>query len=152
MDIIIYPFYAFLTSFGFGIIFNIKGKNLFFSALDGGLGWFVYLLCIKCGSSDNLAYFSAAIFISAFAEVLARKLKTPVTLFLVCALIPLVPGSGMYYTMFECVNGNISESLKIGFKTICIAGAIATGIILVSCTTKIITSKVSKKNKYVFNK
>lgn len=31
------------SSLGFGIIFNIKGKNLFFSSLCGGLGWFVYL-------------------------------------------------------------------------------------------------------------
>ena len=42
MNLIINSIYAFFSSLGFGIIFNIKGKNLFFSSLCGGLGWFVY--------------------------------------------------------------------------------------------------------------
>ena len=35
---------SFIASCGFGIIFNIKGKKLFFAAIGGGLSWFVYAL------------------------------------------------------------------------------------------------------------
>ena len=33
---------AFLGSYSFGIIFNIKGKYLIISGLGGSLGWFLY--------------------------------------------------------------------------------------------------------------
>ena len=37
--------------------------------------------------------------VSALAELLARLLKAPATIFLVIGIIPLVPGGGLYYTM-----------------------------------------------------
>ena len=43
MGLIINSIYAFFSSLGFGLLFNIKGKNLIFSSLCGGLGWFIYL-------------------------------------------------------------------------------------------------------------
>ena len=33
---------SFIASLGFGIVFDIKGKNLIFAALGGGLSWFCY--------------------------------------------------------------------------------------------------------------
>ncbi|AVP53917.1 threonine/serine exporter family protein [Clostridium tetani] len=137
----IYCLYAFLTSLGFGIIFNVKGKNLFLTALAGGLGWGVYLVSKKYNCSEILSYFNATIFISTYSEIVARKFKAPVTVFLASSLIPLVPGSGMYYTMFECITGNVNASLSMGLNTLSIAGALATGMILVSSFTKLISSK-----------
>lgn len=34
---------SFLASLGFGIIFNIKGKNLIFASIGGAISWFSYL-------------------------------------------------------------------------------------------------------------
>ena len=132
---------AFIASMAFGIIFNIKNRNLFFAALCGALGWFVYKLSLNNGFSISL---------SAYSEVFARILKTPVTTFIIVALIPLVPGGGMYYTMLEAITGNIMTSLEIGIETIASAGVLAIGIILVSTLTKAImlnTKKVMYKKR-----
>lgn len=127
---------AFMASFAFGIIFNIKGKNLFFSAVCGSIGWFVYKFSMKLGASDTMAMFLASVALSGYSEIFARILKTPVTTFVIAALIPLVPGGGMYYTMVEAINGDIMNSLEIGIKTIALAGVLAIGVILVSTVTK----------------
>ncbi|WP_300383344.1 threonine/serine exporter family protein [Clostridium sp.] len=129
---------AFIASFAFGIIFNIKGKNLFFAAVCGSIGWLVYKSSIKTGFSDTMAMFFASIALSGYSEIFARILKTPVTTFVIAALIPLVPGGGMYYTMVEAINGDIMNSLEIGIKTLALAGVLAIGVILVSTITKTI--------------
>lgn len=129
--------YAFIVSLGFGVLFNVRDKNLFFAALGGAVGWFFYSLTMNLSDSNILAMLIASISISIYAEIFSRVLKNPVTLFLVCSLIPLVPGSGMYYTVFEAVEGNVFGSLNNGIETLSLAGVIAVGIILVSTLSRL---------------
>lgn len=157
MNLIINSIYAFFSALGFGIIFNIKGKNLFFSSLCGCLGWFVYLFSSKfISTNENFNYFLAAIFISLFSEIAARVLKVPVLVFLVCGIIPLVPGGGMFYTMLETLKGNLDKALSLGCNTLMLAGSLATGIVLISSFTKLffsikrlIQNKVNQNNNYL---
>ena len=76
--------------------------------------------------------FSGSVVFSLYSEILARVCKTPVTTFIICALIPLVPGGGMYRTMQQAIAGNIDKALAIGLNTISIAGVLVLGILLVS--------------------
>lgn len=142
---------AFIATFAFGIIFNIKGKNLLFSALCGAIGWFSYKLSLKFGVSDTTSLFIAAVSLSIYSEVFARILKTPVTTFVIAALIPLVPGGGMYYTMVDAITGKVMHSLETGIKTLASAGALALGVILVSTITKTIISIKNKNLKIKMN-
>jgi uncharacterized membrane protein YjjB (DUF3815 family) len=131
--------YALISSLGFGILFNVRGKNLIIASVGGGLGWLFYTLIYAGGGAEIVALFVASIAISIFSEVFARIMKSPVTVFLICALIPLVPGGGMYYTTFEAVQGNINGSIVLGIQTLFNAASIAVGIILVSTISKIFT-------------
>lgn len=146
---IISSIYALLSSLGFGIIFNIRGRSLFFASLGGGLGWLLYSISLYYNFSMLFALFMGALVCSIYAEVMARVLKTPVTIFMICAIIPLVPGAGMYYTMFETTMGNIDKALSLGIDTIGSAGAIAVATVLVASTTKVI---VALKNGKLNNK
>lgn len=132
--------YAFMATLGFGIVFNLKGKHLIFAALGGSLTWFFYIMCTDLSFSIIASLFAASIFGGIYSEILARILKTPVTVFVICAIIPLVPGSGMYYTMLESIRGNVYGSLSSFLNTLSSAGAIAIGILLVSSIMKIINS------------
>ena len=138
--LIFQTFSAFLATLGFGIIFNIKGKKLFFASLGGAIGWFFYSLSLKFNLSELSSLFISAIFFSSYCEIFARILKTPVTTLVICSLIPLVPGGGMYYTMLEAVNGNVSSSLDLGLNTLASAGTLALWIIFVSTITKLVTT------------
>lgn len=138
---------AFFASLGFGIIFNIKGKNLIFAAIGGGLSWFCYLFLIQNKISNILSLFIASIIFSIYSEICARSLKTPVTTLVICALIPLVPGAGMYYTMYETILGNVGGAVKLGIDTLASAGALALGVIFVSTITKQVTNLKKVKEK-----
>ena len=47
-------------------------------------------------------------------------------IFLVCALIPLVPGGGMYRTMLAAIRGDAQQTLNMGLQTLSIAGDFST--------------------------
>ncbi len=136
--ILIMTLISFVATLGFGIAFNIKGKKLFFAAVGGGISWFFYSFFMDIGLSEISSLFLSSILFSIYSEVLARVFKTPVTTFVVCALIPLVPGSGMYFTMLSAINGDILESLELGLKTLASAGTLALGVLFVSTITKLI--------------
>lgn len=130
--------YALITTFAYCIIFNIRGKNTIFASIGGGLTWLIYLITLKYSNSNNLAFFIASIFSGFYSEIMARFLRTPVTTFVICAIIPLVPGGGMYYTMYEFIQGNITKAQTLGIETLSIAGAIAVGILLASSVTRLL--------------
>ena len=131
-------FVSFIVTFGFGILFNIKGKKLIFAALGGGLSWYCYSLPLSLGLSEVSSLFISALVFSTYSEVLARIFKTPVTSFVICALFPLVPGSGMYYTMLATINGDLQNAIHLGINTLANAGTLALGVIFISTITSLI--------------
>jgi len=85
--------------------------------------------------------------------------KSPTTIYLAVALIPLVPGGGIYYTMLYFINGEIDVGISTGVHTLLISGALAVGIIMVSSTVNLVRkvmlkgrSKMGKKINQVKNK
>ncbi|MCF0148881.1 MAG: threonine/serine exporter family protein [Clostridium sp.] len=142
---LIQSIFAFFASLGFGILFNIKGNKLFYAGLGGGLSWFISIYCESLGFNTNSSFFISSIVFSIYSEIMARVLKTPVTSLIICALIPLVPGGGMYYTMYEAINGNIMESIELGINTISNAGSLSIGIIFISTLTRLLMR--AKKNR-----
>ncbi|WP_234119450.1 threonine/serine exporter family protein [Clostridium hydrogenum] len=133
--------YAIVACLAFAVIFNAKGKKMVFAAIGGGLGWMIYLISLHYNQSQTVALFAGALVVSIYAEIMARLLKNPVTVFIACGIIPLVPGNGMYYTMYESISGNITKSVHWGFQTLMAAGSIAIAIVFVSSVTKIIKPK-----------
>ncbi|MBP2032036.1 uncharacterized membrane protein YjjB (DUF3815 family) [Clostridium algifaecis] len=129
--------YALIATLCFGVLLNTRGKKLIFYSIGGGLTWFLYLFCFSyIHISMILSYFLSSMFGAIYSEIMARVLKTPVTTFIIGVLIPLVPGSGMYNTMLETVQGNIDKSINTGINTIIIAATIAVGIFSVSSISK----------------
>ncbi|MGI6239074.1 MAG: threonine/serine exporter family protein [Christensenellales bacterium] len=61
-------------------------------------------------------------------EMLARKLRAPATIFLTVAIIPMVPGGGLYDTMLAIVQGRHADAAIAGANTMLSAGAIALGL------------------------
>ncbi len=114
----------------------MRGKTLAFASLGGAIGWLVYLL-FGFVREDLFQYFVATIATAVYSEILARVMKKPATEFQIVALLPLVPGGGIFYTMEYCVIGNNEKFMETGLHTLGIAGALATGILLVSSIFRI---------------
>ena len=83
--------------------------------------------------------FVATIVVSSLAEILARVLKAPATIFLVIGIIPLVPGGGLYYTMDYLINQNYPMFSQVGLQTAAIAAAIAVGASMVTSIVRMLT-------------
>ncbi|MCI1956123.1 MAG: threonine/serine exporter family protein [Oscillospiraceae bacterium] len=129
-------FWSFCACTAFCLVYNIRGKALVFASLNGALGWFVYLL-LSFVKNDIFQFFVATVATAVCSEILARILKKPATEFQIVALLPMVPGNGIFYTMEYCVIGNNAMFIQTGLHTLGIAGALAMGILLVSSLFRI---------------
>lgn len=142
--------FAFLSSASFAVIYNVQGLGVLICSLGGALGWLVYLLSAPLLQSDIAQMFAAAVVISIYAEVMARKRKFPVTGYQMVASLPLVPGGGIYYTMEHAINGEIDAFLSSFLHTLGLAGAIAVGVLLVSSSVRMYQSfHLSRKEPHL---
>ena len=139
--------YAFVACVGFSVLFNIHGLGILICAVGGALGWLVYLAAAPVFHSDLLQSFAAAVFISAYSEIMARIRKCPVTAYLLVAFFPLVPGGGIYYAMEHAINGETDLFLNVLFHTLGLAGSLAVGVLLVSSTVRIINSYLYRRHR-----
>lgn len=131
---------AAIGSVSFGMFFGIISKKLILSALGGALTWSVYLIAMHNGISEPICYALGAASGTLFAEVLARFVKTPVTLFIITSIIPMVPGGALYYTMLGLLQGNQEVFLLKGSYTLSAAGAIALGMFSATMLFRILFS------------
>ena len=90
---------ALLGSLGFAALFNIRGKKLIFATIGGFLSWATYLAAACITANPYFCGFISTVLTTLYAEVMARMVKTPVTVFLVSATIPLIPGAALYRAM-----------------------------------------------------
>ena len=83
---------SFFGSFGFAIIYNIRGRRVLIPAIGGAVFWAVYLVFLHFVNNEYLGFFVVAILITIYSEIWARILKTPATTVLMPTVIPLIPG------------------------------------------------------------
>lgn len=133
--------YSLISSLCFAIIFNVRGKNIIFASIGGGISWFIYMLVHSLYNSNIFALFLGAAVVSIYSEIMARVNKVPVTTFIICGILPLVPGNGMYYTMHETILGNVEKATAYAIQTFGAAGSIAIAIAMVSSLSKLILLK-----------
>lgn len=119
--------WAALASGAFALIFNVRGRHVPVAALGGALGWAVFFFASDSAAA-GVGYFAAAAAVALYAEAASRMLASPAGTYVACAIIPLVPGGGMYYTMSRSLAGDLAGSLETGFETLGVALAIAAGL------------------------
>lgn len=123
---------AFISTIGFSIVFHVQRKHLIVCGTVGALGWFVYLAGLEFGLTDVLSTFLASLLVTQLSYVLARRRKSPVTVFLIAGIIPLVPGLGLYRTMSAVLESNYSQAVNYAALTFEISGVIAGAIVIVA--------------------
>ena len=138
---------GFAGSLGFGILFNIRRKRLIIASLGGLLAWFLFVALNKAISNEVICYFCVAAVISFYAEISARICKTPTTAFVTTSLIPLIPGSSLYYTMASAFTGNPEIFLQKAISTLQLASSLALGVIVSAAITKMLFKKTSIKTE-----
>lgn len=121
---------AWLGSLGFSALFNIRGKKLAIASIGGGFAWAVYLAAGRFTENPYLCGFLASMMLTLYAELMARVYKTPVTVFLVSATIPLIPGAGLYRTMNCLMHRDWTGLSENSSYTILFAASMSAGIMV----------------------
>ena len=135
----------FFGSMGFSVLYNTRRTKMLISAFGGVIGWGVFLLVnLFVTKSDPLAFMTAAMAVTVYAEIFARIKKTPTTTFLVTGIIPMIPGSSLYYTMNYAFNNDLENFYLTGMYTLKAALALAVGIIIVSTAVHMMTAVIQK--------
>ncbi|WP_130806792.1 threonine/serine exporter family protein [Senegalia massiliensis] len=137
--------FAFISTVGFSIIFNISRDSIVKSGINGAVGWIIYIIFVEHLNSPVMGSFFGALSVGILGEFFARRFKKPATVFIIPGIVPLVPGSGMYYTMLAVTEKRFIDAAEIGSETIFIAAAIASAIIISISTAKIIRESRTKK-------
>ncbi len=122
---------AVIGSFGFSFIFHLKKDKLAAASFGGGLTWLFYLLVVCRVNGEFMAYFLATVFATFYAELMARVKKAPATIFVIPALVPLIPGGSLYYTMEYLIQRDTAMMKEKAGETAMLALAIAMGITIV---------------------
>ena len=120
---------AFIGSWGFAMLFHVRKERLLPASLGGLLAWGIYLLMGLVSDQDVVRYFIASVVITVYAEVLARVVKCPATLFLVTAAVPLIPGGSLYHTMEYFMENDLGSFSYQALNTVLLAVAIAAGML-----------------------
>ena len=129
----------------FGVQFNIRPKHLAAASVGSFLTRLIWMMLSSGGISYAKSCVAAAAAAAVYSEIMARKMRVPANMYLITAIIPLVPGSTLYYAMSAFALDNIDTAEELGVKTIITAGSVAVGIFIVSSAIKIISSFDAKK-------
>ena len=97
-------FLAAAGTLSFAILFACPRRCLPYCALVGAVGWLWYELLTLLGADAATASLLAVIPLTILTRVFAITQKTPVTVFLLTGIFPLVPGAGIYYTAYYFIQ------------------------------------------------
>ncbi len=120
---------SFIASVGFGIIFNAPRRSLFQCGIAGMLGWMVYVL-LYTHINPIAATLFATFIVGGISQIFARIYKTPIIIFSVAGVIPLVPGGLAYNSMRNFVENDYAAATALAAQAAMLSGSIALGLVL----------------------
>ncbi|WP_077623622.1 threonine/serine exporter family protein [Sediminibacillus massiliensis] len=135
---------SFIAAAGFGILFNAPKNSLIQCGIVGMLGWVLYFGLAAEGTDAVPATLAGATLVGGLSQVCARFYKTPVIIFNVSGIIPLVPGGLAYDAMRNFVVNDYNLAVQLAAKAFLISGAIAIGLVFSEVVNQIIKKAGSK--------
>ena len=126
-----------ISSLGFALLYNVRGKRLIIPFIGGIAGQTLYIALMFL-NNETLQSFIGTIFLSIYTEIAARIVKTPTTTFLVPNIIIFIPGGLLYFTISSAIREDWLNFIIYGKETLFTAASIAAGIMIVSSIVKIV--------------
>ena len=117
-------------SHAFAILYNVPRKFYLCAAFTGMAGWFCYYLIVPF-TDTAVASFFGAVGVVLVSRIFAVWKKCPITVFLISGIFPLVPGAGVYYTMYYLVSNELTLAEIKGLESLKIAFGIVLGIVFI---------------------
>jgi len=144
-QVLIHSVGAFGGTLGYAFLLNAPLTTVLPASLTGLLGYVLYELLLGFSTCGMIfSYFLATVVITVLCEIEARMMRMPSTIFLLTALVPLVPGYTFYCAMLALVEDNGRVAASCGLEAVQIVAAIAVGAAITSVVFRALT--VQKKH------
>ena len=131
MEYIIQAILAFFACIGFAVVYNAPKRHLIFCGITGAIGWFVYSIVDFSDSMTFYAVILSSMAITTTSRILSHVRREPSTIFLIPGILPLVPGTGMYYAMYYMIYNEPDTALQYLADALKVAGGISLGIVII---------------------
>ena len=119
---------AMVGTIAFSLLFGVPRKYYAYCGLIGGAGWGVYSAAGLLWAPAQSAL-AATIVVILLSRLAAVKERCPVTIFLISGIFPLVPGAGVYWTVYYMVTDQLYLAVQTGYTAVKVAVAIVLGIV-----------------------
>lgn len=103
-----------LSGLGFAVMFHIRPKYLPLILFGASLGWFIYLFSCRALESRTMPMIITAMAMTIYSEIFARVVHMPVPVIYTPIVIPLIPGSYLYYSMRGFITDSNADFVKYG--------------------------------------
>lgn len=123
---------SFIGTVGVALGLGMRPKRALLACVGSGITSLIYTMGGLYTSQEFIRCLCGAAFASIFAEICARIAKAPATVFLAPAIVPLLPGGYLYYTMHSIITGARSDAFAYGKLAIYATVGTSMGILIVS--------------------
>lgn len=141
-------FGAFFGTVGFAMLVHTPKRSWLVSGLIASLSYMVYWLLAYWGAAEPMAIFAGALFGSLCGLLAARRMKMIGTVFLMSAVVPVVPGLGLYRMMAALGQGRLSYGAGIGIQAMITIAMIALGLGAGTFFDRLLWSRSRKKHTH----
>ncbi|MDD5934597.1 MAG: threonine/serine exporter family protein [Clostridiales bacterium] len=136
---------AFVAVFTIAMVQGVPKKFLFWCGINSAVSWLIYMICQDAGMSIAFSTLISTLAVALISHIFARIFKSPVTVFLIPGILPLVPGVNTYRIVYYLIQEDSVKSSYYFNLTLQIAGMIAIGIFIIDTIFKIISSIARNK-------
>jgi len=141
-------FLASMGSIGFAAALNAKKTRIIIMGIGGGLSWGIYLSGLFITNSVFTASIISSSFAYLYSAVFSKIQKAPINVFFAPTIIPMLPGGGLYYTVYSLIEENSENFYIYGKETLQTAIGLVIGYICCSVIWNLIFSVHSKKTDH----
>ena len=110
-------------------------------------GWIVYYLLVENGVDAVPATIVGAILVAMISRGFSKLYKTPIIIFNVSGIIPLVPGGMAYNAMRSFVQNDYLNAVQYSAKVMLLAGGIAMGLMFSEVLNQIMLKTAGKRRR-----
>lgn len=132
---------SFVGTFGFAIFMHAPKRAWLPASAIGGAAYTLYWLLLQFSMYEPMAMFLAALVGSMLGQYCARRMQMIASIFVLLAMIPLVPGLGLYRCMSYLAQEMYGAGADAGVRAMVDIVMIALGLAVGSFIFRLIANR-----------
>ena len=129
---------SFVGTLGFAIFMHAPKRAWLPASAIGGVAYFLYWLLMQFGIYEPTAIFIGALLGSVLGQYCARRMRMIASIFVLLAMIPLVPGVGLYRCMHYLAQEMYGAGADAGVRAMVDVVMIALGLAVGSYVCRLV--------------